>query len=277
MTKVYNRKLKSIEEVKHFGKDSLTKIYGSRLLTRIATSKFVSFLYGLHNGTSFSKKKIESFIKENAVDMSLYEEKDYKSFNDFFIRKYKKIGFDKEGFISPCDGKLLVYKIDDDLRVKVKNTVYSVSELLESDDYNLTDSYMFVYRLSLDDCHRFYHIDDGKVLKSVRIKGRLHTVSDSSGEYAIYKENERSYSVLDTVHFGKVIYMEVGAMLVGRIINHDNKEFERGQEKGYFLPGASTVIIIASGIKVDDDIIQYSLRNIECKVNIGDRVGEKIC
>lgn len=274
MTKVYNRKLKRIEEVKHFGGNTLKKVYRNKLLTRIATSKFISKVYGIYNSSIFSKKKINKFIKENNIDLSLYEDKKYNNFNDFFIRKYKEINFSKD-FTSPCDAKLLVYKINDNLKVKVKDIEYSLEELFNDKLDEFKDSYMFIYRLSLDDCHRYYYIDDGELEKTIRIKGRLHTVSDSSSKYKIYKENERIYSILNTKSFGKIIYMEVGALLIGKIVNYNKKVFSKGEEKGYFLPGGSTIIIIAKDIKVDKDILEYSSKGIETLVKIGEKVGEK--
>ena len=163
------------------------------------------------------------------------------------------------------------------MKVKVKNNIYTVLELINRNVDDFKDSYMFIYRLSVDNCHRFYYIDDGKRIDRVRVNGKLHTVSSSSDEYKIYKENEREYSVLDTKNFGKIIYMEVGALLIGKIINYDKEKFTRGEEKGYFLPGGSTIIIIAKDIKVDEDILKYSNKNIETIVNIGEKVGEKKC
>ena len=274
MTKVYNRELKKIEEVKHFGGSTLKKVYRNKLLTRIATSKFISKVYGIYNSSIFSKRKINKFLRENNIDLSLYEDKKYNSFNDFFIRKYKEINF-SEDFSSPCDAKLLVYKINDNLKVKVKDIEYSLEELFNDKLTEFKDSYMFIYRLSLDDCHRYYYIDDGVLEKTIRIKGRLHTVSNSSSKYRIYKENERIYSILNTKSFGKIVYMEVGALLVGKIINHNKKVFSRGEEKGYFLPGGSTIIILAKDIKVDKDILEYSSKGIETVVKTGEKVGEK--
>ena len=274
MTKVYNRKLKRIEEVKHFGGNTLKKVYRNKLLTRIATSKFISKVYGIYNSSVFSKNKINKFIKENNIDISLYENKKYKSFNDFFIRKYKDISFSND-FVSPCEAKLLVYKVDSNLKVLVKDIEYSLEELFNDKLEEFKDSYMFIYRLALDDCHRYYYIDDGVLEKKVKIKGRLHTVSDSSSKYKIYKENEREYSILNTKNFGKILYMEVGALLVGRIVDYNKKEFIKGEEKGYFLPGGSTIIIISKDIEVDKDILEYSNKGIETLVKIGERVGKK--
>ncbi len=205
--------------------------------------------------------------------MTKYQKEEYHSFNDFFIRKKKNINIEKNGFISPCDAKLLVYKINKNLEIKVKNITYKITDLVEEElDYK--NGYIFIYRLSLDDYHRFHYIDDGKRIKRKRIKGRLHTVSSSSQNYKIYKENEREYSILDTKHFKKIIYIEVGALLVGKIINYDKETFKRGEEKGYFLPGGSTVIIIANNVKVDKDILENSKKNIETIVHVGERVGE---
>jgi phosphatidylserine decarboxylase len=277
MTKVYNRKTKQTEEVHHFGGSKLNTIYKSKILTRITTSKFISKLYGLYNSSSLSKRKINNFIKDNNIDMSLYEEENYKSFNDFFIRKHKKINISSTGLISPCDGKLLVYKIKDNLEVNIKGITYNIKELFNDDLNYFKDGYMLVYRLSLDNYHRFHYIDDGKRINRIKVKGRLHTVSNSSSKYKIYKENEREYSILDCKNIGRIIYMEVGALLVGKIINYDLDTFKRGEEKGYFMPGGSTIVILVNNVKIASDIIKYSNKNIETIVTTGEKVGDILC
>jgi phosphatidylserine decarboxylase len=273
MTKVYNRITKKVEETTHFGGNTLNKIYQVPLLTKLITSKPISKLYGLYNNTNISKKKINKFINKNNIDMSIYKKEEYHSFNDFFIRKLNRIKIEKQGFISPCNGKLLVYKINKELEIKVKNITYKINELID-DDLNYKNGYVFIYRLALDDYHRFHYIDDGKRIKRKKIKGKLHTVSSSSSNYKVYKENEREYSILETKNYNKIIYIEVGALLVGKIINYDKDTFKRGEEKGYFLPGGSTIIIIANNIKVDKDILEYSKKNIETIVHVGEKVGE---
>ena len=158
MIKVYNRQTRQIEEVKHFGKVGLSIIYKSKFLTNVMTSKPISKIYGFYNKLGISKFKIKKFIKDNNIDISLFEEKKYRNYNEFFTRKYKKLTFDKTGFVSPCDAKLLVYKIDSDLKVKVKNITYSIQELINNQFEEYKNGYMFIYRLSVDDCHRYYHM-----------------------------------------------------------------------------------------------------------------------
>jgi len=209
MSKVYNRKTKKYEDITQYAGNYLTKVYNNKLLLKIATSKTVSNIYGIYNRLSISKRKIPKFITDNNIDMSLYENKKYKSFNEFFIRKYKKYNISKKGFISPCDSKLLVYKISDDLKINIKGITYTLNDLIDEELEDLKNGYLFVYRLSVDNYHRFHYIDDGSLIESKRIKGKLHTVSDYSNKYKIYKENERVISFLSTKNYGNIIYIEV--------------------------------------------------------------------
>lgn len=274
--KVYNRKTKKYEEIETFGQNALKKVYSSKLLLKIATSRPISKLYGLYNKSIISKSQIKKFIKSNNIDMSKYEETTYKTFNEFFIRKLKKYNIDKnkKSLISPCDSKLTVYKIKEDLNLNIKDQNYNLNELFDNENLDeFKNGYVLVFRLSVDNYHRFHYIDDGKTLKRKIIKGKFHTVSDASKKYKIYKENQREYSILDTENFGKMIYMEVGAMLIGKIINHNLPNFKKGEEKGYFLPGASTVVLVLNNIKIDDDILENSKNNIETLVEIGEKIG----
>ena len=277
MTKAYNRDTKQIIEIKHVGEKPLKTIYNNKLLLKIATSKPISQLYGIYNKTRISKLKIKKFITKNNIDMNLYEEKEYKTFNEFFIRKLKKINIEKENdiLISPCNSKLSAYKIKDNLKINIKNIEYTLDELFDNENLEqYKNGYILIFRLAVDDYHRFHYIDDGKTLKTKTIKGKYHTVSETSKNYKIYKENHREYSILETKNFGQIIYMEVGAMMIGKIINYNKKEFKKGEEKGYFLPGASTVVIVINNVELDKDIIDNSNKNIETLVHVGEKIGK---
>ena len=70
--------------------------------------------------------------------------------------------------------------------------------------------------------------------------------------------------------------MEVGALLVGRIVNHHQAaRVSRGQEKGYFQFGGSTVVLLLEKDKVtlDADILENSAANIETVVRMGEKIG----
>lgn len=269
-------------------------------------SKIVKFLYGTFIGRCFvkvlsfpifskivgwflnrgvSKFKIKSFVEKNKIDMSLYEKNSFKSFNDFFTRKLKKeyfnVDMNKDSFISPSDAKLSSYVIDDNSEFLIKDSYYSVCDLLGGNPIykNYIGGYLLVFRLCADDYHRYIYIDDGSKEKNVFIKGRLNTVRPIAYEhFDIFKKNSREYSVLYTENFGDVIQVEVGAVLVGKINNfHEEHNFKRGEEKGCFEFGGSTIVLLVEKDKViiDKDILKNSSEGVETKVSIGKKIGRK--
>ena len=59
-----------------------------------------------------------------------------------------------------------------------------------------------MFRLCVDDYHRYIYIDDGFESRRVHIPGELHTVNPVANDvYPIYKENTREYALLKTVNF----------------------------------------------------------------------------
>lgn len=268
---------------------ALSFLYNSicgRILLKLLCSGFVSKLVGKYMASRLSKCRIKKFISVNNVDMSLYENKEYDSFNDFFIRKKKEefisIDYDKEALISPCDSKLKVFPITSDSIFFIKGSPYSVSEFLKND--TLANEYKnglcLVFRLTVDDYHRYCFFDSGKQLgEKVYIKGILHTVNPISlGRYNYYKQNCREYTILETESFGKAVQAEVGAMLVGKIVNYGVKEFSRGDEKGRFEFGGSTIVVLLKeGVaEIDKDIVENSEQDIETAVRIGERIGKAL-
>jgi len=252
-----------------------------RVLLKIVIIPLFSKINGIYNRTILSKRKINKFIDKYNINLTDYEKKEYKSFNDFFIRKRVRVDIDenKNNFISPSDSKLLVYKVQDELKVQVKNTIYKLDELIGSEDdlKKFMDGYCLVFRLSMDDYHRYCFIDDGQVKKQKYIKGKLHTISSISDSHKIYTQNSRVCNYLKTENFEEVVVIEVGALLVGKIKNYNLKEFKKGQEKGYFELGGSTIVmLVQNNIKIDEDIIENSLNGIETRVKYGEKIGEKI-
>ena len=66
--------------------------------------------------------------------------------------------------------------------------------------------------------------------------------------------------------------------MVGKIANHDKKSFKRGEEKGYFLFGGSTIIIMTKKdiLEIDEDILKNSEKGIETKVKQGEKIAKRL-
>lgn len=286
MIKVYDRRTKQYYQEFESGKTFLNFLYNNfigRFLLKIIINPFISKIGGLYNDCFLSKYKINKFIKKNNIKIDEFEEKDYKNFNDFFTRKIKNnkrvINNNKNEFISPADSKLLVYKITNDLVLNIKGSKYQVSDFVNSkeDLSEYKNGYCLVFRLSVDDYHRYCYPCDGSLIQNGFIKGKLHTVRSVSKKYKIYKLNQREYSILKTSQFGDIVYIEVGAVMVGKIVNYFQEKFSKGEEKGYFKLGGSTIVILVKDhvLSIDKDILEHSKKDIEVKVRYGEVIGVK--
>ena len=266
----------------------LAKLYGTvwgRLLLRPLVAPAVSRMAGSFLSTGLSRCLIKPFIRNNQIDMSPYQPAVYRSYNEFFSRKIRPemrpVDRQEEHLIAPCDSKLTVLPIAPDARMWLKHTEYTVESLVRSHELaeKYKGGYALVFRLTVSDYHRYCYVDDGEKEDNVQIPGVLHTVNPIANDhYPIYKENAREYSILHSTRFGDVLMMEVGALLVGKIVNlHGKASVKRGQEKGYFQFGGSTVVLLfeKDRIAVDEDILTNSRQNIETIVHMGEKIGIK--
>ena len=261
-----------------------TNRIGKHLLKYMISDKLTRLIEWYMN-TRISTLKIDPFIKKNNINISDYEKKFYESYNDFFTRKIKKskrpINMDPEVLVSPSDGKVTVYNISDRLIVNIKNIDYSIKSLLLDRELSeeLEGGWLYVIRLTVDNYHRYCYPDSGYQHENYYIPGFFHTVNPVALENtSVFAQNCRAYTILDTDHFGRIIQMEVGAMGVGRIVNYKESEFiERGEEKGYFEFGGSTVcLFVPKGSAVPDaDMIKNTAEGYETLVKMGEHIGRK--
>lgn len=283
--KAINRKTKVIIENKDpKGSYFLYNNFLGRVILKLVNRRFISVIVGKYLDSRLSTKLIDKFIKSNNLDMSDYEEVKYNSFNEFFSRKIKKdkrmFSKNKNDLSSPADSKLLVYKLDNNKDFIIKNKTYNLQRILKDERLanEYQNGYLLVFRLCVDDYHRYSYIDNGKSLSRKKIKGICNTVAPIAFDrYKVFEENIREYEVLNTENFDKVIQMEVGALFVSKIHNYNYEKFSRGDEKGYFLFGGSTIIMIFKdkSIMIDKDVLRNSENNIETKVLLGEKIGKK--
>ncbi len=252
-----------------------TNIFGRMLLKPLIQPQ-VSKLAGRYLSSAHSKWLISKFIERNEINMDIYEECDYSSFNDFFTRKIKPdcrpVPEDLDVLISPCDCLATVYPIQENTTFSIKNTEYTLRSLLRSPRLakRFRGGYAYVLRLTVEDYHRYLYSVSGKQSKNYHIDGTFHTVNPIANDYLpIYKENTREYTVIRSKEFGDVLQMEVGALLVGKISNHKQSTVvTRGEEKGFFEYGGSTIVVLTQKDRVTprSDLLTNSKNGYETKV-----------
>lgn len=267
----------------------LKALYGGGLswLLPLLSAKWVSDAAGAFMDTRLSTPFIKGFIQSNGIDMTEYPAQKYKSFNHFFTReilKEKRPGryhSASDMLISPADSRLTVYPIGDDLTFRIKYGTYSVASLVGDTDLarEYEGGYCMVFRLSVDDFHRYCFFDSGSMGETRRIEGKYYTVQPIAlRSHDYFKENVREVTVVNTDHFGKAVYIEIGATFVGRIANRKGiSRFERGEEKGMFEFGGSTVVLLLKkdAARIDSDILENSAKGAETRVRIGETIGHK--
>ena len=230
-------------------------------------------------------------------------------------------------FYASASGKVLAYRIDEEGRIalpkgvqkesagkkenfhflplEIKGNFYSIEKILKAPCPEfLKGGTLLIFRLSLPDYHRYIFPAEGKLLRTKKIKGRLDSVRKEAAHFKAFSENKREVSLLELTGMGKILHVEVGAMLVGHIHNHlgskifsdkgaQNKRknlgektikfnrgyqqtfrFTAGEEKGYFSLGGSTIVeMLNEKIVIDEDLFENTKKGLETKLEIGERIG----
>lgn len=266
--------------------DSLYKTMAGRIILRPLISRPVSVLSGFLMDTRLSKLLTGPFARINNICLEDYELDDVRCFNDFFRRKIRKglrpVNEAPDALTAPCDGRLKVSRIRSGSVIEVKQSRFGISGMLRDRRLaeSFEDGFCLVYRLCVDDYHRYIYFDSGRKHKDRHIQGVYHTVQPVALEgFPVFVQNTRDYTVIDTDSFGRCVQMEVGAMLVGRIVNHNRGRcrIERGMEKGYFEYGGSTIIVLlpAQKLRFSDKVLCGIKEGREVRVKMGETVAVK--
>ena len=268
------------------------------LVTPIVASKTLSKWYGNFQDRNGSRKKVAPFVEKFGIDMSTYKPgsipannkvDSYKNFNEFFIREFED---GKRSFIDDpnkmpafCEARYFGHEaINNNVEIPVKGRLLKASDLLGDSKWSstFTGGPLLIARLCPVDYHRYHYPLNGTTLDSFQLPGKYHSVNPVAlqAKPEIFIVNERRASMLETEQFGKLAYIEVGAAMVGKIIqSHDEStSHERGDEKGYFLFGGSTVILLGEAGKwrPSDDICSNTKNGIETYLHLGEEVADLI-
>ena len=322
---------------------------GRVLLKMIFARPYFSFLRGLYYNSFLSKKDIAPFVEKYGLSKELLKKnyqsfgaffsrkeavylrdagkENTKENGEAWKEKLREKGqARKQAFYATASGKLLAYKIDQEgkiifpgnenkgksnlLPLEIKGNYYSIEKILKAPCPEfLKGGTLLVFRLSMPDYHRYIFPARGRLLRTKKIKGRLDSVRKEAAHFKAFSENKREISLLELEGMGKILHVEVGAMLVGHIHNHlgfkpsfdkaveCHKEkrtechrekgnvqssgknhlahcFVAGEEKGYFSLGGSTIVeLLNEKIVIDKDLFGNTNKGLETKLEIGERIG----
>lgn len=258
---------------------------GKLTLFALFKRKFLSAWGGKFMNSKRSIKKISPFIDEYKINMSefIVPQKGFKHFNDFFYRKinpkFRPIG---RGIVSPADGRVLAFQtLSDSQKFFIKDSPFDLKSFLNNNSLakKFEGGSMLIVRLAPVDYHRYHFSVDGKVSENFKIKGDYFSVSPIALRKSlnIFLQNKREYVIIENDQIGKVLHMDVGATMTGSIIQTfiPNQEIKKGEEKGYFAFGGSTIVLLfePSRIKFSQDLIENTSKGFETYIKMGETIG----
>ena len=272
----------------------LYKALGARDMERRMIRKMLrsmSVKQGKKYDDPASAGSIEGFIAFHRLDMSevLLPTSDFKNFNEFFYRALKPEARPcsapdrPEVIVSPADCRTVVFNtIDDATRIWVKGREFSIDHLIGSvyplDVKRYKGGSMGIFRLAPQDYHRFHIPVDGVLGTPKALEGEYYTVNPMAIRSAldVYGENVRVVVPIDTVAHGRVMYVCIGAMMVGStvITRKPGEKVKRAEELGYFKFGGSTILLFFEPGRMvyDDDLIENSTGAVETLVSPASQV-----
>ena len=246
------------------------------------SSPLFSLLYGVSYRSARSRRKIAPFVRAYGIAAGEFEDRPYVSFNDFFARRFRggARSFVAEPRLMPAfaEARYLAWEAAPaGLEFPVKGLRVRARALLAGRDRaaRFEGGPLIVARLAPQDYHRVHFLDAGPVVEHYRIRGPLHSVNPLAlaALPAILCTNRREVMLQDTESFGRIAYVEVGAMTVGRIVQHRVPGAcpQRGDEKSHFEVGASTVVVLGEPGRwiPEADILENTRQGLETFVELG--------
>jgi phosphatidylserine decarboxylase len=240
---------------------------------RNGASRIAGFLANIKKPKCFVNLYIYLFSKYYKIKLEKFiiPEKKFKSFNDFFTRKYKPeyIEISEENLISPVDGFLLENgEVSQEKILRVKDKDYYLKDLTGEANLEPFNSYAVLY-LAPGNYHRVHASFNMIIHKIKYIPGTLRSVKTKviNKRERVYCRNERIILSGESV-FGKFCFILIGALFVGKIRlcfesglssnirkglasikeYQDPITINKGEELGYFEMGSSVVIVLEDEI-----------------------------
>jgi phosphatidylserine decarboxylase len=267
-----------------------SKWYGWRMSRRashdgeLAVFQIVRIMLGGVDSTRLILPFIEKYNLD--VDEFAASPLGFKSFNEFFYRQLKPtarpVAAGDGVAVLPADGRHLAFpSVEAADGFYVKGAKFSLEALLADAELarEFAGGAMLISRLCPVDYHRFHFPVSGNPGESRLVNGWLYSVSPVALRRNIHylTENKRMITRIESLHFGPVLMLEVGATNVGSIRQGyvTGRPVSKGDEKGFFAFGGSCVITLfrPGRIKFESDLLEMSRQHVETYARMGDRLG----
>jgi phosphatidylserine decarboxylase len=258
-----------------------------RSLTQwLESCRLYDWLIAAYQDSRWSTRAIEPFISKHKIDMSEFKPVIYRSFADFFDREFRPglrpFPSAPEDMGAFSEARYFAWrKLEPDQTFPVKGYSLSADRILGSAER--AEPYIggpvILARLSPMDYHHNHYPDDGETVDSASIGGPLWTINWHAllHQEDILFRNHRQVNILQTRHFGRLAFVEVGAMSVGRIqqVHPFDVPFSRSDEKSVFRFGGSAVVVFGQSGAWDPagDILENTANGMETLVRLGDVIA----
>jgi phosphatidylserine decarboxylase len=234
-------------------------------------------IYNRYMHSKLSYKDIAPIVNEYHIHLYPKSIQDFDTLHEFLIRNGNEIScVNNEELIAIANGKLMSARIDFDLDFSINGNSYSLAQLLGG--HKLAQPFKgglcLVYRLSMSDIQKYCFLDDGKAIYKKSITDDLVLPKMVPFQNSIGNKRTRVINIFKTKHFGPVAQIEISTLPTNGIRNEQIKEFTKGQNKGHFEFGESTIILLLQkGILLDADIAMMNKDGYEVQVEKGESIG----
>ncbi len=288
----FHRVKQTVETEQVYGEKWLRWTYESSLgrlaLNLLVKRAVLSRYYGWRMNLRDSARRVLPFIVNYNLDVDEFAKTPYafKTFNEFFYRALKPaarpVNSGERTAVLPADGRhLALQNVDAAAGFYAKGQRFDLPAFLGDAELaaKFAGGSLLISRLCPVDYHRFHFPVGGVPGESRLINGWLYSVSPVAlrRNLGYLWENRRMVTLVDSPVFGRVAVVEIGATMVGSIVQGfvPGRAVAKGDEKGLFAFGGSCVVTVfqKDRIKFDTDLLQPSIDSLETYAKMGDSLG----
>lgn len=292
LIRYFHRTRQVVETEQVYGGDWLRWTYGTGpgrfALNALVKRAVASRYYGWKMSQKASAYRVLPFIVDYNLDVDEFAKKPYsfKSFNEFFYRALRPgarpIAAGDRVAVLPADGRHLAFQdVDAAEGFYAKGQRFDLRSFLGGEEFGreFAGGSLLISRLCPVDYHRFHFPVTGTPGEPRLINGFLYSVSPIAlrQNLAYLWENKRVVTIMESPEFGKVAVCEIGATMVGSIVQTHvpGRAVTKGEEKGLFKFGGSCVVTVfqPGRIRLDADLVQHSAAGLEVYAKMGESLG----